>query len=163
MKDGASTFLWFGYWCWEAFLLLFNILSSGTKAKKTSLTPLNTSTTRETMGLWIQWSLPCTTSLSCDNKIRNQTHSFQPLLSPAPFWRLKEYVSMDAACSVPACHHAWEHASADMASVLFLQPLAVWLWHLTFWICWKKTPKDSQRSQRESHWEEGKRASESSG
>lgn len=73
--------------------------------------------------------------------MKNQTHSFQPLLSPAPFWRLKESVSMDAACSVPACHHAWERASANTASVLLLQPLVAWLWHLTFWICWKNCPR----------------------
>lgn len=115
--------------------LTFRVL--GQKPKKSSLTPLKTSSTRTTMGLWIWWSLPSTTSLSCDNKMKNQTHSFQPLLSPAPFWRLRDSAGLDAACSVPACHHAQERASADMASVLLLQPLAVWLWHLTFWICWK--------------------------
>lgn len=93
------------------------------------------------MGLWTWWNLSCTTSLSCDNKMKNQTHSFQPLLRPATFWRLRESVSVDTACSVPACHHAWECASADTASVLLLQPLAVWLWHLTFWICWKNHPR----------------------
>lgn len=59
--------------CWEE--------QNGWKA---SLTPLNTSTIRETEGLGIKQSLPSTTSLSCGRRRRNQTCCLHPILKSCP-------------------------------------------------------------------------------
>lgn len=54
-----------------SYFLTFRVLGQKPKNLQHPLTPVSQR---------IRWSLPCTTSLTSDNKAKNQTHSFHPLL-----------------------------------------------------------------------------------